>query len=307
MKVAFWEQKIAKSSKVNLGEQLARESHQFQVQKISTIGTAMDIQVFRAEEVTTARWRQSQVRLNRAQQAATKWSDAEWHRAKVQLEHEIHHVTPVKRKLIVELLPHHGWQLLQEVMTQATSRRFTFTKTFGQLKNGVEKKVYQLANMTTDKYEEYFVCLSNAETKVTTWSIADMDCIVNQLERESNGITSYEQMQFKKELSIYLIEFEVWLQAISIQELWETIKQDAIHFRYWKMHIVSHILESFQQPGSGDNWTSDTSELLHISIVKGPYQSSNKVNSIWQRLKNNDWCTGLGYMQESLSYLALHG
>jgi len=59
--------------------------------------------------------------------------------------------------------------------------------------------------------------------------------------------------------------------------------------------------------GSGDNLTTDISELLHIANVKEAYGSSNKVNSIRQMLKHNDRCSGLAYMENTLSYLALQG
>jgi hypothetical protein len=59
--------------------------------------------------------------------------------------------------------------------------------------------------------------------------------------------------------------------------------------------------------GSGDNFTTDISEWLHIANAKEAYRSSNKVKYIRQMLKNNDWCTGLDYMEATLSYLALNG
>jgi len=59
--------------------------------------------------------------------------------------------------------------------------------------------------------------------------------------------------------------------------------------------------------GSGDNFTTDISERLHISNVKKAYRSTNKVNYMQQMLKHNDRCTGLHYMEETLLYLALQG
>jgi len=67
------------------------------------------------------------------------------------------------------------------------------------------------------------------------------------------------------------------------------------------MHLVIHVSESIHQMGSGDNFTTDTSEQLHIANVKEAYRSSNKVNLIRQMLKHND------YIEEILSYLALDG
>jgi len=59
--------------------------------------------------------------------------------------------------------------------------------------------------------------------------------------------------------------------------------------------------------GSGDNFKTYISDQLHISNVKVPYRSINKVNYIRQMLKHNDWCTGLGYREETLSHLAHQG
>jgi len=59
--------------------------------------------------------------------------------------------------------------------------------------------------------------------------------------------------------------------------------------------------------GSGDNSTTNNSERLHITNVNEAYRSTNEVNYICQLLKHNDRCTGLDYMEETLSYLALHG
>ena len=71
------------------------------------------------------------------------------------------------------------------------------------------------------------------------------------------------------------------------------------------MHLVSHISESIRRMGSGDNFTTDISERLHIANVKEAYRSSNKVNYIRQMLNHNDQCTSFAYMEETLSYPAL--
>jgi hypothetical protein len=131
--------------------------------------------------------------------------------------------------------------------------------------------------------------------------------VTNQLEREIHVITTNEQMRFKKESSICLIEFEAWCEAIGIQALRKTIEQRLIHFEYPKMDLVGHICESIRRMGSGDNFTSDISEQLHIANVKEAYRSSNKVDYIRQTPLHNDRCTGLDHIEETLSYLALQG
>jgi len=63
-KGAFRDQKMSKSVKAKVEEQLATESHQLREQTIHTIRAAMDVQVYGAEKVTTSKRRQFQVHLN---------------------------------------------------------------------------------------------------------------------------------------------------------------------------------------------------------------------------------------------------
>jgi len=161
--------------------------------------------------------------------------------------------------------------------------------------------------MTADKGAQFQVCLSIAGINATTWSIADTDHIVNQLKREIYAITSNGQMRFMKESPIGLVEFEAWWQVIGVLKLRITIEHCVILFGYPKIHLVSHISESIWRMNFGDNFTTDVSEWLHISNVKEAYRSTNKVNHIQQMLKYNDRCTGLDYMEKTLSYLALQG
>jgi len=57
--------------------------------------------------------------------------------------------------------------------------------------------------------------------------------------------------------------------------------------------------------GSGENFNTTITEWLHIGNLKEAYWSDDKVNSIRQMVKYNDWCTGLDDMEETLSHLAL--
>jgi len=161
--------------------------------------------------------------------------------------------------------------------------------------------------MSTDKRLGFHIHLSDAETEAKTWSWADSECVTNQLEREIYGITSNEQMRFKREFSPCWTKFEAWWETIGIQALQKTIEQRVIHFRYPKIHLVSHIVEAIWRMCSSDNFTTDISEWLHIAKVKEAYWSSNKVNDIRHMLKHNDRCTSLDYMEETLSYLVLQG
>jgi len=298
---------MSKSVKAKVDDLLATESHQLREQKIYKIHAAMEAILYGAEKVSTIKRRQFQVRLNRAQHAATTWADADHQKAIERFERELHHVTPAKRKLFDKLFQHHEQQLLQEVGTKVTSPRSKFTKELALMKTAAEDEPYGATNMTTDKPLQFQVRLSDAETEGTTWSLADTKRVTNQREREMCAIISNEQKRFKKEFSIHLIEFEAWRETIGIQAFRKTIEQCVTHFKYPKMHLVSHISESIRRMGTGDNFTTDISERLHIANVTEAHRSSNKVNYIRLMLKHNDRCTGLDYMEESLSYLALEG
>jgi hypothetical protein len=57
---------MSKSAKAKVNEHLARQSHHLQQQTIQKIRSAMEAQLYRAEQVTTSKRRQFQVRLNAA-------------------------------------------------------------------------------------------------------------------------------------------------------------------------------------------------------------------------------------------------
>jgi len=105
---------------------------------------------------------------------------------------------------------------LLEVRTRVTGPRTKFGNELAPIKTVAEDKAYGAANMTADKPLHFLICLSHAEIEATTWSVADMERVTNQLERDIYGITSNEQMPFRKEFSIRLIEFESWLEPIGI-------------------------------------------------------------------------------------------
>jgi hypothetical protein len=173
------------------------------------------------------------------------------------------------------------------------------------MKTATEDQAHGVANMTGEKPLHCSIRLSEAGTDPMSWSLADTERVTIQREREMYGITWNEQKRFKTEFSIHLIEFEAWWEAIGIQAIRKTIEQRVIHPGYPKMHLVSHISESIPRMGCGDTFTTDISEWLHIANVKEAYLSSNKVNDIRQMLKHNDRCTGLDYMEKTLSYYAL--
>jgi len=72
---------MLKSAKAKVNIMLASKSHHLREHKIHKLCAAMEVQVYVAEKVTTLKRRQFQVRLTRAQQVATRWSEVDRERA----------------------------------------------------------------------------------------------------------------------------------------------------------------------------------------------------------------------------------
>jgi len=180
----FQEQNISNTAKAKVDKCCATQSQQLQEHEIHEIRAGMEVQMDKAEKVSTPIWRQFQVHLDLAWQAATKWSYPDQRWAKERLEHEIYQVTPVKYKTFNQLLQCHKQQLLQEVGTKATSPSSTLANNLVQIKTVTEEEVSIAATMTSEKSVEFLNHQSHAETEATTWSTANADHIANQLETD---------------------------------------------------------------------------------------------------------------------------
>jgi len=83
-------------------------------------------------------------------------------------------------------------QLLQDLGTKPTCPRSSFAKKHATMITTAEEEVYGAANMTANKSVEFQIHLSDAETKATTWSIADTDHMASHIPRQIHGIYSNE-------------------------------------------------------------------------------------------------------------------
>jgi hypothetical protein len=109
---------------------------------IHNICAAMEVFLYRAEKVTTLKWKQFQVHLKSAWQAATKLSEADNDRAIERLECNMHPMTPAKWKLFDILFQHHDRQPFPEVRTKVTVPWNTLAQKIAQMKTAAEDKPY---------------------------------------------------------------------------------------------------------------------------------------------------------------------
>jgi len=201
---------MSKSAKAIVDDLVATGSHQLREPKIHKICAAMEALEYGAGKISSTKCRQFQVHLKRARQAATTWLDAYHQKAIERLEREIHQLMPANGKLFDKLFQRHERHLLQDVGTKATGSRSHYGKKLTLMKTAAEDKAYWAANITAIKRLQFQIDLSDAGIDVTTWSLADTECVSIQLESEIYGITSNEQKRFKKEFSIRMIGLEAW-------------------------------------------------------------------------------------------------
>jgi hypothetical protein len=128
---------LLKLAIVKVHEQLPTKSCPLPKWMLNGMHAGRDIQMYRAETVTTTNGWECQVCLNWVQPAATTWSDANQQRVIESLEYKIHQVTSLKYKQFNEFIEHHGWQWLQDIGTKPTSPRSTFTKYLAKIKTAI--------------------------------------------------------------------------------------------------------------------------------------------------------------------------
>ena len=85
------------------------------------------------------------------------------------------------------------------------------------------------------------------------------------------------------------------------------LESECFHFGKPKMHLLSHYREFIIRMGASHNFSTDISELLHISNITDAYRASNRVNFMRQVLVHNDRHTALDYMHQTIRWLALQG
>jgi hypothetical protein len=73
-------------------------------------------------------------------------------------------------------------QLSQKLGTLLSGSRTTYAKKLLQMQTAAKEKLNRAVNITGCKQVEFRVCLPNAKTEETTWSIMDTDHVVSQLE-----------------------------------------------------------------------------------------------------------------------------
>jgi hypothetical protein len=113
-------------------------------------------------------------------------------------------------KLFDKLSPHYEPKSLPKLQTKATGPRCPLGKDLARMKTATQGYAYGEVNITADNQLQFLIRISIEETEASTWGLCHMECITNQLERESHGITSNGQSDCKKVFAINLIDSKTW-------------------------------------------------------------------------------------------------
>ena len=143
----------------------------------------------------------------------------------------------------------------------------------------------QATNLTEDRQEHIYHCV----------------------EVEVFGVDSAAQVAFRQAMCEKRRQYDQDWEVRKGPALRKRLESECFHFGKPKMHLLSHYREFIIRMGASDNFSTDISELLHISNIKDAYRASNRVNCMRQVLANNDGHTALDYMHQTLRWLALQG
>ena len=121
------------------------------------------------------------------------------------------------------------------------------------------------------------------------------------------GFDTAAQAAFRLAMGEKRRQYDQDWEVRKVPALRKRLEFECFHFGKPKMHLLSHYHEFIVRMGASDNFSTDISELLHISNVTDACRASNRVNFICQVLAHNNRHTALDYMHQTLRWLALQG
>ena len=112
--------------------------------------------------------------------------------------------------------------------------------------------------------------------------------IYHRVEVEVFGVDSAVQAAFRQAMCEKRRQYDQDWEVRKGPALRKRLESECFHFGKPKMRLLSHYREFNIRMGASDNFSTDISELLHISNVKDSYRACNRVNFMRQVLAHND-------------------
>ena len=304
-KVVFAPQRASSARKARLEKDFSIQATEAKKEAMNKFESSLQSRVYKA---TAAQQRVFQVRLKEELEVLRIWSEPDKAFAERELDRSIFGATEMKRGRFEEL---YGDSLdrLESRLRAGASRgpKSKFASDLAKECLAIKTAVYGRSRVTTAAIAEYNEQLSIAEKKATDITDDRLEQTSHRVEVEVFGVGIAEQAAFKEELNVQRRQFEQDWEFRKGPALQKRLESEYFHFGKPKMHLLSHYQEFISRMGAPDNFSTDISELLHISNGKAAYRASNRVNFLLQILAHNDRHTALDYMHMTLRWLALKG
>jgi hypothetical protein len=249
-----------------------------------------------------------QERLESEHQRTAVWDPQEKTQVVLELEEELFGATGASR-VVFDRLFNASKDRLESQLGPHSGRgpRSKFAKDLEHERWSIRAIAYGSLRVTDGARQEFEERLLQAEHTALQQSVKELAEFSRRLELEVYGVDNACQRAFQQAMTVQRLKYDEEWEARKGPSLRKQLETEYFHFGLPKMHLLSHYREFIVQMGSPDNYTTDISELLHITNVKEGYRASNRVDFVRQILLHNDRHTSIAYMEHTLRWLALRG
>lgn len=304
-KVVFAQQRATAARRARLEKNYCTQATEAKEAAVEKFEASLQSQIYGA---TTAQRRIFRARLKKEIDLSRIWSAPAKALAERALDRSIFDATEMKRRRFEELYRDAHDRLVSQLRA-GTSRgpKSKFARDLAQECLAVKTAVYGRSRVTAAATNEYEERLSVLEQQATNVTGDRHEQIYHRVEVEVFGVDAPAQAAFRQAMGEKRRQYDQVWESTKGPALQKRLESEYFHFGKPKMHLLSHYREFISRMGAPDNFSTDISELLHISNVKEAYRASNRVSFMRQVLAHNDRHTALDYMHQTLRWLALQG
>jgi hypothetical protein len=139
-------------------------------------------------------------------------------------------------------------------------------------------------------------CLLEAEKAATQCSKDRQQEVDRRLEIKFHGAIQAAQAAFRHAITEKRPNYDQKWDSRKVPNVQKQLLLQFYHYGKPKMHLLSHYRDFISWMGAPDNFSTEISEILHISNIKEVYRASNGDNFMLQLLEHNDHYTAIDYM-----------
>ena len=304
-KVVFAPQRATAARKARLEKDYSTQATEAREEALTKFEASLQNQIYKA---TAAERQIFRAHLKKELELSRIWSAPDRALVEQQLDQSIFAATKTKRRRFEELY-HDAQDRLDSQLRAGASRgpKSKFARELAQECLAIKTAVYGRSRVTSAAIADYENQISMHEEQATNLTEDRQEQIYHRVEVEVFGFDTAAQAAFRQAMGEKRRQYDQDWEVRKGPALRKRLESECFHFGKPKMHLLSHYREFIIRMGAFDNFSTDISELLHISNVKDAYRASNRVNFMRQVLAHNDRHTALDYMHQTLRWLALQG